>query len=110
MLAMDVSGSMQSGGCVGSPGIQPHVASAAMAMVTARTEEDHEFVAFSHTMVPMNITSTMRLEQVLRAASSVSDKDYYLKQTKEERITFRKGLKLRGRSQALWSQKIKHFV
>ncbi|CAB3994153.1 60 kDa SS-A Ro ribonucleo -like, partial [Paramuricea clavata] len=32
MLAMDVSGSMQCGGCVGSPSIQPHVASAAMAM------------------------------------------------------------------------------
>ena len=74
MLAMDVSGSMQSGGCVGSPSIQPHVASAAMAMVTARTEDDHKFVAFSHTIVPMNINSNMRLEEVLKAASSVSDK------------------------------------
>ncbi|CAB3992386.1 60 kDa SS-A Ro ribonucleo -like [Paramuricea clavata] len=74
MLAMDVSGSMQCGGCVGSPSIQPHVASAAMAMVTARTEDDHIFVAFSHTIVPMNINSHMRLEEVLKAASSVSDK------------------------------------
>ena len=74
MLAMDVSGSMQCGGCVGSPSIQPHVASAAMAMVTARTEHDHKFVAFSHTIVPMYINSNMRLEEVLKAASSVSDK------------------------------------
>ena len=72
LLAMDVSGSMGSGGCVGSPNIQPSVASAAMAMVTARTEQHHQFVAFSHTIVPMEINATMRLEQVLKTASSVS--------------------------------------
>ncbi|CAB4035748.1 Hypothetical predicted protein [Paramuricea clavata] len=105
MLAMDVSGSMQCGGCVGSPSIQPHVASAAMAMnveptdkeqdvqcggcvgspsiqprvaaaamamVTARTENDPQFVAFSQTIVPMNINSNMSLEEVLKAASSVA--------------------------------------
>ncbi len=73
MLAMDVSGSMQCGGCVGSPSIQPHVASAAMAMVTARTEKDHEFVAFSHTIVPMGIDSEMRLQEVLKVVSRVSN-------------------------------------
>ena len=72
MLAMDVSGSMQDGGCVGSPGIRPHVASAAMAMVTARTEEHHTFVAFSNTIVPMGINSQMRLEEVLKVANRVS--------------------------------------
>ena len=68
---MDVSGSMQSGGCVGSPGIQPHVASAAMAMVTARTEQHHTFVAFSNTIVPFEINTDMTLEEVINAASSV---------------------------------------
>ena len=71
MLAMDVSGSMQSGGCVGSPGIRPHVASAAMAMVTARTEQHHTFVAFSNTIVPLEINKDMTLEQVINATSSV---------------------------------------
>ncbi|XP_028395010.1 60 kDa SS-A/Ro ribonucleoprotein-like [Dendronephthya gigantea] len=71
MLAMDVSGSMQSGGCVGSPSIQPHIASAAMAMVTARTEENHKFVAFSEKIVPMNINSSMKLEEVLKVVNSI---------------------------------------
>lgn len=70
---MDVSGSMQCGGCVGSPSIQPHVASAAMAMVTARTETDHKFVAFSRTIVPMDISRVMRLKEVLKVGSSVSE-------------------------------------
>ena len=72
MLALDVSGSMQSGGCIGSPSIQPYVASAAMVMVTARTEEHHTFVAFSETIVPLPINSDMTLEQVINATSSVS--------------------------------------
>lgn len=71
MLALDVSGSMQCGGCNGAPGIQPHIASAAMSMVTARTEEHHKFVAFSTTIIPMQINKDMKLEQVLNVISAV---------------------------------------
>lgn len=71
MLAMDVSGSMQSSGCVGSPSILPSIASAAMAMVTARTEKHHEFVAFSNSIVSLNINSSMTLEEVLTVVNSV---------------------------------------
>ena len=58
---------------MGSPSIEPRVAAAAMAMVTARTEVDPKFVAFSHTIVPIDINSNMRLEEVLKAASSVAE-------------------------------------
>ncbi|XP_046843919.1 60 kDa SS-A/Ro ribonucleoprotein-like [Xenia sp. Carnegie-2017] len=71
MLAMDVSGSMQFSRCIGASTIKPHVASAAMAMMTARTEERHEFVAFSHEIVPMEISSNMNLDEVLNVANNI---------------------------------------
>jgi 60 kDa SS-A/Ro ribonucleoprotein len=47
LLALDVSGSMASGEVAGVPGLTPRVATAAMALVTAATERDHAFVAFT---------------------------------------------------------------
>lgn len=47
VLALDVSGSMDSGNVSGIPGLTPRMASAALAMVTARTEPDHTFLAFT---------------------------------------------------------------
>jgi 60 kDa SS-A/Ro ribonucleoprotein len=47
LLALDVSGSMGSGLIAGAPGITAMVGSAAMAMVTARTERDWHCVGFS---------------------------------------------------------------
>lgn len=47
LLALDVSGSMGSGAVAGIPSLTPRVASAAMALVTAATERDHAFIAFT---------------------------------------------------------------
>ena len=47
LLALDVSGSMASGAVAGVPNPTPRVASAAMSLVTAATERDHAFVAFT---------------------------------------------------------------
>lgn len=47
LLALDVSGSMGAGMVAGVPGLTPRIASAAMALVTAATERDHAFVAFT---------------------------------------------------------------
>jgi len=47
LLALDVSGSMGCGLIGGVPGLTPRVASAAMALVTAATETQHGFVAFT---------------------------------------------------------------
>jgi 60 kDa SS-A/Ro ribonucleoprotein len=46
LLALDVSGSMQTGWVAGIPGLTPRDASAALALVTAATEQDVEIVGF----------------------------------------------------------------
>jgi 60 kDa SS-A/Ro ribonucleoprotein len=47
LLALDVSGSMGAGAVGGVLGLTPRVASAAIALITAATERDHTFVAFT---------------------------------------------------------------
>ncbi len=46
LLALDVSGSMTSGWVAGVPGLTPREASAALALVTAATEDRYEVVGF----------------------------------------------------------------
>jgi 60 kDa SS-A/Ro ribonucleoprotein len=46
LLALDVSGSMTSGSVAGIPGLTPRDTSAALALVTAATEERYEIVGF----------------------------------------------------------------
>lgn len=65
ILALDVSGSMDCGIITGAPGITPRIAAAAMAMVTARVEENWHMLGFSHTLVPIDIANTDSLEQVI---------------------------------------------
>jgi 60 kDa SS-A/Ro ribonucleoprotein len=48
LLALDVSGSMAGGLVAGMPGITPRVGSAAMALITAAVEPNHELVAFTN--------------------------------------------------------------
>jgi 60 kDa SS-A/Ro ribonucleoprotein len=66
LLALDVSGSMSMGMVAGSP-LTPREGSAAMALVTARTEPEYHMVAFQKGLVPLNISSKMRLDDVLKA-------------------------------------------
>jgi 60 kDa SS-A/Ro ribonucleoprotein len=72
MLALDVSGSMGAGMIAGVPGLNPREGSAAMAMVTARTEPNYMFTAFSHQMVPLNISAKMRLDNVISTISGLN--------------------------------------
>ena len=71
LLAIDVSGSMSCGNCNGTT-ITPRVASAAMAMLTARTEPQYHFVGFSHHLVPLNINSAQKLDTVIKTIDRVS--------------------------------------
>jgi len=71
LLALDVSGSMGSGVVAGVPGLTPRVASAAMAMVTAATEETYQMVAFQETLLPLAITPRQRLDDVLSTISGL---------------------------------------
>jgi 60 kDa SS-A/Ro ribonucleoprotein len=64
MLALDVSGSMNGGVVAGVPGLTPRVASSAMALVTAATEPQHAFTAFSESLVPLAISPRQRLDDV----------------------------------------------
>jgi 60 kDa SS-A/Ro ribonucleoprotein len=85
LLALDVSGSMQSGLIAGLPGITPRVGSAAMALITAAVEPNHDFVAFtngSHRSMysargigsgisPIDISPRSRLDHVVKAVSDL---------------------------------------
>jgi 60 kDa SS-A/Ro ribonucleoprotein len=64
-LAIDVSGSMTMSGMCGTRSMTPRLASAAMAMVTARTESHSTFMAFSSGFVPLPITGQHSLQQVV---------------------------------------------
>lgn len=66
MLALDVSGSMTWSNIAGVPGLTPRVASSAMAMVIARTEEDYVIGAFSHGISILDISPKQRLDDVMR--------------------------------------------
>jgi 60 kDa SS-A/Ro ribonucleoprotein len=88
LLALDVSGSMAGGRIAGLPGISPRVGSAAMALITAAVESNHEFVAFTngknksmHTgpyglgsgITPLSISPRWPLDKVVQ---EISDLDF----------------------------------
>jgi 60 kDa SS-A/Ro ribonucleoprotein len=72
LLALDVSGSMSCGTINGSPSITPAVGSCAMCMVTLRTEPYAKVVAFSHQLIPVNITKEATLENVMETTRAIS--------------------------------------
>jgi len=71
LLALDVSGSMGMGTVSGVPGLTPRVASAAMALVTAATEQHHTFLGFAHELIPLKISPRQRLDDVVAAISGI---------------------------------------
>lgn len=83
LLALDVSGSMDGGVVAGMPGITPRVGSAAMALVTAAVEPQHEFVAFTAGNSPcmhaghtsglrrLSLSPRMRLDDVMVKTSQL---------------------------------------
>jgi len=72
LLALDVSGSMESGLIAGMPGITPRVGSAAMALITAAVEPNHELVAFTNGGIsPIDISPRSRLDHAVKAVSGL---------------------------------------
>jgi len=71
LLALDVSGSMTWGEVAGVPGLTPRVASAAMALVTAATEQRYETVGFYDGLTPLPIGPRQRLDDVVKAVSDL---------------------------------------
>ncbi|XP_046844105.1 uncharacterized protein LOC124438154 [Xenia sp. Carnegie-2017] len=71
MLALDVSGSMQFSRCFGASPVRSHMASAAMALMTARTEQYCKFVAFSQEIVLIGMSSSMKLNEILNIFNEI---------------------------------------
>jgi 60 kDa SS-A/Ro ribonucleoprotein len=71
LLALDISSSMTMGNCSGMP-ITPREASAAMAMITARTEPQHHLVGFESQIVPLKINARMSINDVISYIDGLS--------------------------------------
>jgi 60 kDa SS-A/Ro ribonucleoprotein len=88
LLALDVSGSMGGGWIAGVPGLTPRDGSAALALVTAATEERYEIVGFhagrggwksgtrrpgwgADGLTPLAISPRQRLDDAVRAVSDL---------------------------------------
>src|SRR5436190_17841497 len=70
LLALDVSGSMGGGSVAGSC-LTPREASAAMALVTAATEQEYHIMGFSSRFMPLKISPRMRLDDVVKRISDL---------------------------------------
>lgn len=71
VLALDVSGSMSYGTIAGVPGLTPRVGAAALALITAATEQHYRVVAFSHEMMPLKIVPQQQLDNVLQTTDKL---------------------------------------
>lgn len=71
LLGVDVSGSMGCGGVNGARSITPMIASAAMAMLAAKTEKRHTILGFSDHLVPLGITARDSLESAVKKIQRV---------------------------------------
>ena len=89
LLALDVSGSMESGSVAGVPGLTPRDASAALALVTAATEQEYEIVGFfagrrgwkagsrrqyylgENGITPLSISPRQRLDDAVKVVSDL---------------------------------------
>jgi len=74
LIALDVSGSMGmgwGGGVAGLDNLSAREASAAMAMVTMKTEKNWAIVGFSHSLKTLDLSPTMRLDDVVRKVSNI---------------------------------------
>lgn len=69
-LALDVSGSMGSS-VMGIASLSCREASAALAMITARTESDYQIMGFCNKLVPLNISPRQRLDDIIKAISNL---------------------------------------
>ncbi len=71
LLGVDVSGSMDTYTVAGMTGITPRIGAAALALVTAATEQEHLIMGFSHYLVGLNISPRQRLDDVIATMQRV---------------------------------------
>lgn len=71
LLGLDISGSMGGGEIAGVLGLTPRIASAALAMVTMRTEKNYEIVGFSDRLINLSISAKDSLDSVVNKISGL---------------------------------------
>lgn len=79
MLALDVSGSMTMGGCIGCEALTPAVASCALSMITWNVEEDCEIYGFGGHLQNLKgsvLNKDMTVLDAMKATSKVCKKEY----------------------------------
>ena len=72
LLALDVSSSMSGGEIAGVPGLSPSAASAALAVVAARTEPWTAVMGFSDTFRDLGLTARDRVDEATRKVSGLT--------------------------------------
>jgi len=72
LLALDVSGSMSSGEIAGVPGLTPSAATAALAVVAARTEPWTATMGFAESFRDLGLTARDRIDEATRKVSGLS--------------------------------------
>jgi 60 kDa SS-A/Ro ribonucleoprotein len=71
-LGLDVSGSMSTGSVAGVDGFTPREASAAMSMVTARSEKEYYVAGFQDRLIKINISPYSRLDDICQTTARLS--------------------------------------
>lgn len=72
LLGLDVSGSMSGGEIAGVPGLSPSAATAALAVVAARTEPWTAIMGFADSFRSLGITARDRVDEATRKVSGLS--------------------------------------
>jgi len=72
LLGLDVSGSMSCGEVAGVPGLTPSAATAALAVVAARTEPWTAIMGFSDTFRDLGVTARDRVDEATRKVSGLT--------------------------------------
>lgn len=72
LLGLDVSGSMTCGEIAGVPGLSPNVASAALAIVAARTEPWTAIMGFADSFRDLGVTAKDRIDEATRKVSGLT--------------------------------------
>jgi 60 kDa SS-A/Ro ribonucleoprotein len=70
LIGLDVSGSMSGGGVAGTP-LTPREGAAALAMITARAEPEYQVMAFQSAFVPLDVSRSDRLSDVVSKAADL---------------------------------------
>lgn len=71
LLCLDISGSMDRGTVGSIDGFTPRMATASMTLVTANVESNWAALGFSHSLTHLNITPSMKLDDVQRYMASL---------------------------------------